>query len=175
MATIESIKTVFQTEWFDLVEKKIRLGSKTENFYVVCPEDYVSIIAINSDNEILLVEQYRAAVEGNTWELPGGHVEQGEEPEAAAIRELLEETGYLANTVELLGDFCPDTARLGNKMWCYISRDIQRQEGADAEDGIEVHQLTLPSFKQAICEGKLQNALNLTAIGAAMMRSKLEF
>jgi len=69
-----------------------------------------------------LVKQYRAAVDRITTELPSGRVDPGETPEAAALRELEEETGYTADNLLLAGVLAPDTGRMCNRMWCYYAK-----------------------------------------------------
>jgi ADP-ribose pyrophosphatase len=133
---IVSNETVFSTPWFD-VKAKCYHGSQ-DPYYVLKLLDYVSILAITNDGQILLVEQYRPVVEGNTLELPSGHVEEGESPEEAAHRELLEETGYKANEVKLLGTLIPDTGRLGNKMWCYFAPNVVKVNDCSTEENIKL-------------------------------------
>ena len=64
--------------------------------------DFVVIVAVTRQDQILLVRQFRPAAAAVTLELPAGHVDPGETPEQAARRELLEETGYEADTFKLL-------------------------------------------------------------------------
>ena len=90
-------------------------------------KDYVSVVAVTEDGRLLLVRQFRPAVGRMTLELPSGHVEPGETPEQAARKELLEETGYLADTFTLLGNLSPDTGRLGNRMWCFFAKGARRE------------------------------------------------
>src|SRR5262249_18088057 len=86
---------VYTTPWFDLVAKSIDAGDLPH--YSIATKDYVSIVALTAEGHLLLVRQYRPAVEQVTLELPCGHVEPGETPEEAARKELLEETGYVAD------------------------------------------------------------------------------
>src|SRR5437763_11391084 len=103
-------RVVYSTPWFDLVAKS--LAGHDQPHYSIRTTDYVSVVAVTRQRRLLLVRQYRPAVEGMTLELPSGHVEPGETPEEAARKELLEETGHVADRFELLGEFSPDTGRL---------------------------------------------------------------
>jgi len=74
------------------------------------------------------------------WEFPGGKVEPGETPEQAARRELLEETGYEADTVKLLGGLSPSVARFTNRMWCFLETKARPATGAETrrEAGVDL-------------------------------------
>ena len=90
--------------------------------------DYVTFLALTNNNEILFVKQYRPVLEKYTLELPSGHVEPGQTPEQAAQAELLEETGYKAEKLELLGCINPDPGRLNNKLWRFFTNRIQKHD-----------------------------------------------
>ena len=83
-------KTVFSTPWFKIVEK-FCLDISDKPFYGLQTLDYVSVLAITDQEEILLVKQYRTIIDSFTLELPGGHVEKNQSPEKAAKNELFEE------------------------------------------------------------------------------------
>lgn len=107
MKTIASRRTVFSTPWFQVVSKLIEGDSHP--YYALSLPDYVCVVALTNARRLVLVRQYRPAVEELTLELPAGHVDPGETPEHAARRELLEETGYSCDRLELVGDLHADT------------------------------------------------------------------
>lgn len=80
--------------------------------------DWVNIVAITTDNRVLLVKQYRQGVDDVTREIPGGAIHKGEDPRLAAIRELREETGYECKSIESLGLIQPNPAIQSNH--CHI-------------------------------------------------------
>ena len=112
-------KVVFSVPWFDILERPVE-GSPSP-YYVLQTSDYVSVLAATKEGSLLLVRQYRPAVGEETLELPSGHVENGELPEAAARRELRKKRATRPQSFELLGTLAPDTGRLGNKLWCYYA------------------------------------------------------
>lgn len=97
------------------------------------------VVALNQAGHILLVRQFRPAVGRFTLELPAGHVDPGETPEQSARKELGEETGYEADTLELLATLSPSTSRFTNRAWMFFAPNVQpaRHSKYAREEGIE--------------------------------------
>jgi ADP-ribose pyrophosphatase len=139
-------QTVFATPWFQVLTAPSPAGGQPH--YVIQGPDFVVIVAVTEQGQILLVRQFRVAAAAVTLELPAGHVDPGETPEQAARRELLEETGYEAEAFKLLGALSPSVARFTNRMWCFFAAQakpaadasIRREAGVDLilyEQGIQ--------------------------------------
>jgi len=164
---------VFSVPWFDIVARS--LDACAEPYYVVRPNDYVTVLAATAEGSFLLVRQYRPAVGAETLELPSGHVENGESPEAAARRELAEETGYESGRFELLGTLVPDTGRMGNKLWCfYADGATPVRSPVIREEGVELVQCQPSELIRQVGEGKIDHALNLAVLLLAAMRRHLQ-
>ena len=164
---------VLDTKWFQIVAR--HPPGFSEPHYSLRTRDYVAIVALNPRGEFLLVRQFRPAVWETTLELPSGHVEQGQTPEQAARTELLEETGHEAERFDLLGDFSPDTGRLGNRMWCFFAGNALpiRNSAYQPEAGIDfvLYQRALRDLLQ---EKGFYSALNCAALFAAVLQGKLK-
>jgi ADP-ribose pyrophosphatase len=143
---VKPIKTevAFQTPWFDLLAKTMKEGEAP--YYSLQIADYVGILAITTGQRVLAVRQYRPAVERYTLEFPAGMVDAGESPLETARRELLEETGYEADKIELLGEMMTDTGRLTNRIWAYVATGVRLVEGYQTEEGIETLTYALPEL-----------------------------
>ncbi len=161
---------VFHTQWFDLLAKTMDEGD--EPYYSLRLPDYAAIVALTADGRVLCVRQYRPAVERWTLELPSGLVDPGETPAEAALRELLEETGYQAADVEVLTPMLPDTGRLGNRIWSCVATGLSRVEGREPEAGLEVVALTVPELLRATAGGEFDHALHIAVILLAQLRGK---
>ena len=167
------IEVAFHTPFFDLLSKTIDPGE--EPWYSLRIPDYTAILAITPEQKILVVRQYRPAVERYTLELPAGLLDQpGEEPETAARRELLEETGFEADEMEPLGAMFPDTGRMTNRIWSFLAKGVRRVEGQTPEPGMEVLEYSLPDLTRAILAGEFDHSLHVAPLLVAMLQGKLK-
>jgi len=165
-------KVVFSVPWFDILERSANAGNSPH--YLLRAKDYVSVLAATAEGSLLLVQQYRPAVRTQTLELPSGHIEDGESPEAAARRELAEETGYEANQFEHLGTLAPDTGRMTNKLWCYYASGVKQSRSAiEREPGVRLVRCAPPDLLRRVSEGEIDHALTLSVLLLAAVRGRL--
>jgi ADP-ribose pyrophosphatase len=108
----EGERTLASTRVLDLQSVRFRkpAGGETKEFVVIHAPDWVNVIAHTPEGRIVLVRQFRFGSNALSLEVPGGMIEKGENPIAAGVRELLEETGYGGGTVSLLGSVRPNPA-----------------------------------------------------------------
>ena len=111
-------RTLATTKVFDLLahtRRSQQSGAEAE-FYVLDACDWVNVVAVTEDGRMVFVEQYRHGVERTTLEIPGGMVDaEDPSPEAAARRELLEETGFASEDWRLIGTVDPNPAIQSNR------------------------------------------------------------
>ena len=101
-------------------------GGRKGRFIVLEAPDWATVVPIVRRGEedcFLMVRQYRHGSDELSLEFPGGVVEKGEDPAAAAARELAEETGYTASSIRLAGSVYPNPAFQPAKTWIELSRD----------------------------------------------------
>jgi ADP-ribose pyrophosphatase len=167
---VKPLKTevAFATPWFQILGKTMRHGE--EPYYSLKLPDYAAVVALTDDEQVLIVRQYRPAVERDTLELPSGLVDPGESPEEAARRELLEETGYEGGTWGVLGAMEPDTGRLGNRIWSFVAKGVRRAESRAPEEGIEVLTWSLEELARATADGRFNHALHVAAVLMAVLK-----
>ena len=164
-------KTVlFESPWCTLVSRPV--GGQP--YYMLELSDYVTVIAMTPQREVVLVRQHRAVIERDTLEFPSGHVDAGETPEQAGRRELLEETGMAAAALEFLGVLVPDVGRLCNRMWVYFAKDVTPVEEPELTDeGITVVTVPEAAVMAMAGDGTIEHALNLAALFLAVSHRKV--
>jgi ADP-ribose pyrophosphatase len=172
-AQVKPVRTdvAFATPWFKVLAKSFREGEAP--YYSLQLPDYASVVALTTEGRVVIVRQFRPPVERYTLELPSGIMDPGEEPAESARRELLEETGYRADTVEVLGSMDPDTGRLGNRLWACFASNVKRMEGAVPEQGIEVETWTIDELHAAVLDGRFSLAQHVGVVWLAMLKGKL--
>ena len=166
-------ETVFATPWFQVLTAPAAAGGQPH--YVIQGTDFVTIVAVTPQNHLLLVRQFRVAVAALTLELPAGHVDPGETPEQAARRELMEETGYTADTFELLATLSPSVARFTNSMWCFLATDARPVAGAEAQREAGIDLILYDRGVRALIEEKgFYSAPSCAALFFAVLRGGLK-
>lgn len=165
--------TVFATPWFQVLAVPAPGGGQPH--YVIQGADFVVIVALTPQDQLLLVRQYRVAAAAVTLELPAGHVDPGETPEQAARRELLEETGYGADAFKLLGALSPSVARFTNRMWCFLAVNAKPVANTEAprEAGVDVI-LYERGLRALIEEKEFFSAPSCAALLLATVRGELK-
>ena len=92
--------------------------SDPREFAVINAPDWVNVVALTAGRELVLVRQFRYGIDEFSLEIPGGMIEPGEDPVAAGLRELQEETGYTGRPARLLGSVHPNPAMQNNR--CHL-------------------------------------------------------
>ena len=145
-------------------------------YYSLRMLDYVAVVSFTKEGELVLVRQYRPAVERYTLELPSGHVEKGEPPAVSAARELAEECGLEAPKVELLGSLASDTGRHDNRLWCYLAKDATTlPSGYLPEAGVERILVPRAKVPELLSHPEFDHALHLAALMLAVAKEKAGF
>jgi 8-oxo-dGTP pyrophosphatase MutT (NUDIX family) len=146
---------------------------KDHNFYILESRDWVNVIPLTSDNDVVLVRQYRHGTRTITLEIPGGVIEGNDSPEETAMRELREETGYHGSDIQLLGHMHPNPAFLNNICYTYLARDVTivGEQEQDEKEDIEVVLKPVEEIPRLIRERQITHSLIL----AAFYRFFMEF
>lgn len=145
------------------------------DFYVIESRDWINIIPITADQQVVMVRQYRHGSREITLEIPGGLLDPGDTPEKAAARELLEETGYQAEEYVEVGVVSPNPAIFSNRCYTFIARNIQKVSDPmpDQTEDIEVVAIPLADIPRLILKGEIDHAMVVTAFHLYFLRSSL--
>jgi len=135
--------------------------SMEHHFYVMNTVDWVNIVPVTADNQLVCIRQFRHGTEQITLEIPGGMVDPGEEPAVSAARECLEETGYEASEVMSLGVLAPNPALFSNRLHTYVAKDVKPVADINntSTEHTEVQLVPLDQVEQMLVEGHIDHAL----------------
>lgn len=136
------------------------------DFVVVHPTDWVNVLALTPDRQLVLVRQFRFGVDGFSLEIPGGVMEAGEDPVAAGLRELREETGFTGAPARLLGSVHPNPAIQSNRCHFVFLQDAVRTADLewDADEEIEVVTMPVEEVLALARNGGITHGLVLNAL-----------
>ena len=132
---------------------------------IVDHADCVAIIALDADDNVLLVNQFRKAVEKRLLEIPAGGIDPGETPEMAVAREMREETGYLPRRVERLGGFYSAPGYCSEYLHLYLVADLVTGPlQAEDTDSIELVRVPLDQVSGLIASGEIIDAKSIAGL-----------
>lgn len=165
--SIESRHHVLSTRVFDLetVEARREGSEQVHRFHRLLAPDWVNVVPLTEQNEVVLVRQLRHGTGQVTLEIPGGMIDPGETPDQAARRELREETGYSADRWHALGFVDPNPALFDNQCHTFAAVGAQcvgeiQNEGAEQT---EVVLVPLADIPERIRGGEIRHALVIAA------------
>ncbi|MEZ0450943.1 NUDIX hydrolase [Sphingobacterium thalpophilum] len=141
-------------------------GRINDHYYVLEYPDWVNMVGITEQNELLVIKQYRHGAGMLSLEIPAGTMEPGENPVDAAIREMLEETGYAFDHIEEIATLYANPATSGNVTYTYLmtgGRKVQEQALDDHEE-IDVYLVPLPEAKKMLLDNRFSQALHSSAL-----------
>lgn len=141
-------------------------------YYTMELRDWVNIVALTPNKDFILVDQYRHGSQTYCLEIPGGALHANENDlQAAAVRELREETGYQPGSVQLVGRHYPNPALQSNEIHTYVAFDC-KEEGPlelDAYEDIEVKIVPWSQMKSVLSSGEIDHSLMMASISLALL------
>ena len=146
----------------DTVEKP---SGKTTTREIVEHSDCVAVVPLDTKDNVLMVRQFRKAIDKNLLEIPAGGVEPDEQPIACVRRELQEEIGYLPNKIDKLGGFYAAPGYCTEYLHLYLATKLvsSKLEAEDTED-IEVVRVPLSKIPDLINAGEICDAKSIAGL-----------
>lgn len=172
-----STEKIFEGKVISLQVDEVELpdGNRSKREIIKHP-GAVAVIAVTEENKILMVEQYRKALERSLVEIPAGKLEKGEDPVDSACRELEEETGYECEKMEHLTSFYTSPGFADEIVHLYFAHGIRKKEnpaGVDEDEFVELYELSLEEAVEYMKEGKIRDAKTAYAIQYLQLRKAL--
>jgi 8-oxo-dGTP pyrophosphatase MutT (NUDIX family) len=140
---------------------------KAHDFYVLDSVNWVNIIAVTPDRQLVMVEQFRHGSNTVELEIPGGMMDAGEtDPVATAVRELREETGYAGENARLLGKIHSNPAILSNVTYTVLIENCRLQHGVEFDSGEDLITRLVPvaEIPKLVADEKIGHSLVVVAL-----------
>jgi 8-oxo-dGTP pyrophosphatase MutT (NUDIX family) len=170
-------KTTLSTPWFAVEQqpKRDRAGRISDTpFYRFKQPDGVVMMPLTPEGHILLIRQYRQALNRETLEFPAGAIDPGESPIAAMARELFEETGYRCATIEqvLKGELRLDRETACN--YFFVGQGAEPDPEVRPREPIMVESVTPTAFRRLVLDGRFDHIVALPIVLLASWKLGLE-
>lgn len=169
-----------KTPIFTLYERTMRLKAGNDiaegDFYILGAPAWINVLPVTEEGKIILVEQYRFGIKEPTLEIPGGMVDNGENPEETARRELLEETGYVSDDWKSLGKVSANPAIMSNFTHIFLAKYCRYRgsENPDVHERIKVHTLDFNKFLELTRDGTIHHAIVVAAVAKYLLVEQRE-
>ena len=146
------------------VQEVTAISPKTGNehgFFVLDTVDWVNVLPITADQEVVFVRQYRHGSDDLSLEIPGGMVDPGEAPIVSAARECLEESGFRASDLKSLGVLNPNPAVFNNQLHTFVAEDVVIEADIQntATEQTEVVLVPVADLTSYLLDGRIDHAL----------------
>lgn len=166
---VVSTERVFDGKVFDVFRDRVRMPNNREvTVDVVRHARSVVLLPVPQPGHVILIRQYRYAVNRWLWELPAGSVDPGEEPEAAARRECHEEIGQVPETVVRLAAFLPTPGYCNEEMVFFRLSGLTVPDApaqADEDEDIEPRTFALAEAREMVRRGEIVDMKTVVGLG----------
>jgi ADP-ribose pyrophosphatase len=168
-------RRVIYDSFLKVVSDQVRMPTGKEIQYDSIDQgDCSCVLVLTASKQILLLRQFRYVTSEVTWEIPMGGVHPGENPETAARRELVEETGYTVQELLYLGSIVPSNGQSPQRMHLYFAPGaVPGKSHPEDTELLEVHHVDTTFVMRLIENGEISDAATLTAILLAERRHLL--
>jgi ADP-ribose pyrophosphatase len=168
-------RTCYKSENWRIDEDTVRMPSGAMHVHATLVHPgAVVIIPVASDGKLLLLRQYRHSFRDFIFEFPAGTLDHGEAPHECAKREIIEETGFAAQSWVTLGQLYPAPGFCNEIQHCYLARELSRSEAfGDADEIISVEEVGVREFEGLVLEGRIHDSKSISSFFLARMKGLL--
>jgi len=159
--------------WLEVIRETVQLpsGRILDDFYRIVLPEFAMVVPVTPSGEIVMVRGYKHGLGRINLSPPAGLIEPGEQPLAAAQRELLEETGYASDDWSFLGRFVVDGNRQCGTMHLFVARGVRSRRPPREDELEELHSelLTPEQLKEALRRGEIGNLAGAGGTALALL------
>lgn len=162
---VVSTEVIYKGKIFDVAEASIEDGDIKYKREIVKHKGSAVIIPVFADKTVALVRQYRHAAGEYLLEIPAGTLNLDEDPQIGARRELEEEIGVTAKTIEKLTEFYVSPGFLTEKMHLYMATDLtETEQNLEEDELLTIERLSFPQAFEAIKSGEIVDAKTMIGL-----------
>lgn len=163
-----SSSTVVDSRYFRLRKDAVELpdGTQIGDYYVREGRGFSVVFALTPDGRVVMVRQFKYGIGRMVLELPAGFIDEGEEPADCAKRELAEETGYVADSIEYVRSFATEPSNSAFQMHLFLARGARKAvaQQLDPTESIEVELHGIGEVRAMIARGEIDVAPQVAAM-----------
>jgi ADP-ribose pyrophosphatase len=165
---VKASSYVVNTRFLRLRKDTIELpsGEIVNDYYVRESRGFIVVFAVTADQRVVLVRQYKHGIAKEVLELPAGAIDPGENAEQTVQRELREETGYTADSFELVRSFVVDPTNSDTLAHLFLARNAMKtaEQDLDATEDIRVELATFDELREHVRSGSIESMPHVAAI-----------
>ncbi|MCC2105784.1 MAG: NUDIX hydrolase [Hyphomicrobiales bacterium] len=170
---VTASRTIIKDKWIDLrADDCLRAdGLEIKPYYVLDYPDWVQVIAIDADENLVVIRQYRHGAGRLTLEIPSGCIDASDaDPIAAAARELREETGYAAERLTHVGTICNNPANQTNNIFIVLAEGARRvaEQSLDESEEIAVELMPVAQAREIALTGGFDHSAQIASLLIAL-------
>ena len=169
--TVHGERSIYRSPWVELalVDVEIPDGPRFDHHVIRTPNDAAGAVVFDPDRGVLLLWRHRFITDTWGWEIPAGGLDSGEEAEAAAVRETIEETGWMPRELSPLVRYHPTNGLSDQRFHIFVARGATHVgEPTDPGEAERIEWVPLSDVRAAIATGTVTDGLSLTGLLAAL-------
>jgi len=175
--TIHGEQPLYRSDWVTLALTDVELpsGARFDHHVVRMPRAASAVVMVDAEERVLLLRRHRFITDTWGWEIPAGGIEAGESPEAAAVRETLEETGWQPSGLRQVLRYHPTNGLSDQTFHIFVATGaLHVGDPTDAGEAERIEWVQVPELRRLVRAGEMVDGLSLTGVCYALAFGELD-